>query len=201
MVVKTPNYRFERAEVPARVAQKLAGIPWCSSLINDPTLIPLRTLSREPKSSTEDSLVAVTFRTEDTIHTWQTLYCARPDSYPSLNLSEPPIAGTFTILGVGSGLNGHAKLLHGGTAAAIMDEVITFLAARHASPGSADMTAFLKVDYKKPVPTPCYLLARVVLEGRSEGRKQWFKASLEDGNGTVYVTAESLVVEIDRSKL
>jgi len=201
MVIRTPNSRFERADVPAELANSLKGIPWCSSLLNDPSLVPLRTLSREPKASTEDSLIAVTFRTKDTIHTWQTLYSARPQPHPSLNLSEPPIAATFTILGVGSDLNGHSNLLHGGTAATIMDEAITFLAGRHASPGNADMTAFLKVDYKKPVPTPCYLLARVVLEGRSEGRKQWFKGSLEDGMGTVYVTAESLIVEVDRSKL
>lgn len=82
-----------------------------------------------------------------------------------------------------------------------MDEVITFLAGRHVSPNHSDFTAYLKVDYKMPIPTPCYLLARTVLEGRSEGRKQWLKGSLEDGKGMVYVTAESLVVEVDRGKL
>lgn len=201
MVLLTPNSRLQREEVPAWIAQGLTSKPWCTSLINDPTLIPVATRSREPKSDTEDTLIAITFRNQDTIHTWQTFYCARPHAHPSLNLSEPPIAGTFTILGIGKNLNGHNELLHGGSAAAIMDEVITFLAGRHVGHGKADMTAYLKVDYKKPIPTPCYLLSRVVLEARSTGRKLWLKGTLEDGNGTVFVTAESLVIEIDKSKL
>ena len=194
MVVKEPNKRLERRNVPSEVVEALQGTDWCTNLLKDDSLIPLHTLSREQKSSTEDSLIAETFRTKETIHTWQTFY--KP--HRSSNDTDAPIAETLTILGIGSGLNGHPQLLHGGTVAAIMDEVITFLAGRHCSSGMMDYTAYLKTDYKKPIPTPGIFLARVVLEGRATGRKQWLRGTFEDGKGLVFATTESLVVEVAR---
>ncbi|KAF2104909.1 hypothetical protein NA57DRAFT_71110 [Rhizodiscina lignyota] len=194
MVAQEPE-RLQRADVPPDVAQRLRKIPWCAEILDDPSLISIYTYSRERKESTEDSLIAETFKSKDTIHTWETFYRYHKPSSDK----NGPIGETITILGFGSGLNGHPKLLHGGTVAAVMDEVITYLGGRHNSPGMSGYTAFLKVDYKKPIPTPCTVLLRVIMEGRSAGRKQWLRGTLEDGNGVILATGESLVVEVPKN--
>lgn len=195
MVVQEPNVRLQRYDVPHEVVKTLRRIDWCAKILDNPSLTPVYTLTREPKESTEDSLIAETFGTKDTIHTWETFY----KHHKSSDDKSAPIGGTITILGIGSGLNGHPKMLHGGTVAAIMDEAITSLAGWHNSPGMSGYTAYIKVDYKKPVPTPSTFLVRVLLEGRSSGRKQWLKGTFEDGKGIIFATAESLVVEVPKN--
>ena len=104
------------------------------------------------------------------------------------------------ILTFGSGMDGHAGVVHGGLIATVMDEVLTLLAGLHKDPDRAGYTAYLKVDYKKPVPTPGTVLARALLESRSSGKKVWLKGSLEDGMGGAFATAQCLVIGVSRQK-
>lgn len=55
------------------------------------------------------------------------------------------------------------------------------------------MTASMKVDFKKAVPTPGVVLGRARVE-RSEGKKAWICATLEDGCGGVFARGEGLFV-------
>lgn len=54
-------------------------------------------------------------------------------------------------------------------------------------------TAYLNVQYKAPVNTPCVLIARAWMT-RMEGRKVFLKGVLEDGEGKVYATGEALYI-------
>ena len=59
------------------------------------------------------------------------------------------------------------------------------------------MTAYLRVDYKKPVPTPTVVLCRAWVE-RTEGRKMFTVGTIEDGEGGVYAKGEALFIVIPK---
>ncbi len=66
--------------------------------------------------------------------------------------------------------------VHGGIIATLLDETMSKAVRSH---NVVAMTRHLEVDYKRPVPscTPLRLVGRVV---RSEGRKLWVEAAIED---------------------
>lgn len=106
---------------------------WCRKLVHDETAIPIRTYTRRTKASGEDSLIANTLATSDTFPAWQSFYRFFPKtSNESQSTSSPqdlksdrdPVAGEMlNLVSLGSGLNGHANLAHGGIISVILDEI------------------------------------------------------------------------------
>jgi acyl-coenzyme A thioesterase THEM4 len=121
--------------------------PWAMKLFSDPTLQPFIDQSRIVKPTNNgDTFVARTLATEDTISAWQSFHTAPPPG--------AQYGGIITILKIGSGVNGHIDICHGGFVSLLLDEVIGTVADHVRSPDRTTMTAYLNVDYKKPVPTP-----------------------------------------------
>ena len=79
----------------------------------------------------------------------------------------------------------------------LLDEVIGAAADHIKPPDKSTMTAYLKVDYKKPVPTPSVVLCRAWIQ-RTEGRKMFGMGTVEDGEGTVMAMGEGLFVAIPK---
>ena len=165
------------------------SIPWCSQLIRDPTFKITPTFSRQPKSSTEDSLIAETLNTKETVSACLTLYKV-PQS-PETFVSEIRI-----LLSLGSGLNGGAHVLHGGITAALFDDAIGVLLTLNKEKeilprDSSTVTAFLNVRYLKRIGTPATVVMVVRCE-EIQGRKYFMKAEVRDGEGTKLAEADSL---------
>lgn len=206
MVLKQPirvrgeKRRLHVENIDPTVLSRLRSTPWCARLLADPSFTPITAEARSPKPFNEDTLIAETFRTPETIHTWQYFYRANALAEAD---PEAPWAELDLVVGCGSGLNGHPGILHGGMFSFILDEVVSTLAGLHRPEGMSGMTGSLAVDYKKPVSTPGMILAKAFLLPESSGRKARVRGSLEDGNGTVHASATALIIEVpaDRFKI
>ena len=77
----------------------------------------------------------------------------------------------------------------------VLDDVIGAAAECDRPKGRSTMTAYLKVDYRKPVKTPGVLLARAWLE-KTEGKKMWGRGTIEDGEGNVLADGEALFIVV-----
>lgn len=175
------------------------GAPaWCAQVLRDPTLHPIATRNRDPKTSTEDSLVAETLATDTTIPAWQSFYrpLAQKDTQDNDDGMSPIAGELVSMLALGRGMNGHANVAHGGVIAAILDDTMGMTVQSHGTPGVAAFTAYMTVQYKKPLSTPTAILCRTWLEKRSSGRKLFLRARVEDGEGDLYAEAESLYIEV-----
>ena len=168
------------------------SIPWCADLIQRPNTTTKTAGSRQPKTSTEDSLLAETLATDSTIKACLLFY-------------PTPIAGTTTrveevslLFTLGHGVNGWANTLHGGIVATTVDEAMGMLVSVNKRiPESGikmpTLTAFLNVQYLKKIETP----STVVVTARFQevkGRKYFVEAFLRDGEGVVRAKAEALFV-------
>ena len=81
---------------------------------------------------------------------------------------------------------------HGGLMATLLDETLgTALFVQWAA-GCA--TVELSMRYEKPLPIPAVVLCRSWIE-RTEGRKVWIGGVIEDGEGLVFVRAQSLFIK------
>lgn len=67
--------------------------------------------------------------------------------------------------------------------------MLNYIASIVANNGAAD----LNTVYKKPIPVPGPVLCTARID-RQDGRKVYVRATIEDGEGTVYTTAESMFV-------
>ncbi|KAF2813849.1 uncharacterized protein BDZ99DRAFT_459602 [Mytilinidion resinicola] len=176
---------------------RFSRIPWAADLIRDPDWVVCATSSRTPKTSTEDSFFAVTLNTDRTITNLLSLHL-KPDEN-----ADPPIQAVRTIMDLGTGVNGHPDVCHGGFVATMMDEVMGVLLTinlerasiwKRGEPTIGLFTAYIKVNYKRPVPTPSVVLATARFE-KKEGKKAWVVGTIEDGMGVVYATGEALFVQ------
>lgn len=77
----------------------------------------------------------------------------------------------------------------------MLDDVIGTAADVARPRDNSTMTAYLKVDYRKPVKTPGVFLAKAWLEKR-EGRKMWGRGTIEDGEGNVLADGEALFIVV-----
>lgn len=160
-------------------------------LLRVPKLFPA---NRVPHSSTGDSMMNTTFHTEETFPVCVSYYTPHTVSGP-----EYPL-GVFTmLLTIGSGLNGHPHKLHGGALSMILDEAMGRASRHHCTDGTVAFTATMTVDYKKPVSTPGDLIVKSWLEGRSDGRKHWVRAVVEQGDQVV-AEGSCLFLEVPRPK-
>jgi len=77
----------------------------------------------------------------------------------------------------------------------VLDDVLGTAADCEKPDDKSTMTAYLRVDYRKPVKTPGAVLARAWLEKR-EGRKMWARGVIEDGEGNVLSDGEALFIVV-----
>lgn len=98
---------------------------------------------------------------------------------------------------LGSGLNGHTDIAHGGFVAVLLDEIIGNACECTNEKRVFTMTAYLNVSYKRPIPTPAVVLLRGWVEKR-EGRKIWGKGTVEDEQGNVLSSGDALFVEVSQ---
>jgi acyl-coenzyme A thioesterase PaaI-like protein len=173
------------------------SIPWCSALLSDPAYKITPTFSREPKLSTEDSLVAETLNTPSTIKACLTVYKIPP-------LSNPFITEVQTVLTLGEGMNGGPHVLHGGITAALIDDIIGVLLTVNKELGNLlidaiTVTAYMNVRYLKRIGTPCTVVVAARCK-RVEGRKYFMEAEVRDGEGVKLAEADSLWILLAERK-
>jgi len=174
-----------------------SSIPWCQTLLSDPTLAAEPTISRFHKPSTrEDALLGHTLKTDDAIAGWVSLY-RRPTA------GRPLKDEVCVLLSLQPGLNGYPGVCHGGVVATLLDEVLSVLVVEYRRSGVLpvdNVTAYLHVSYVKPVPTP----AVVAVRGRIrevKGRKHFADGEVVSERGVVLAKAEGLFVSVQREKL
>ena len=180
--------------MPTLDQEYFESIPWCADLLAAPDVVIVGTPSRQRKSSTEDELVAVTLRTEETIRSWITFYKRPAPGTTGLN-------EVYNLLSLGPGVNGYAHLVAGGLIGVILDECMGILGWVNRNLGLKGaegyfVTANLNINYLQAIPTPGDYLATATLR-EVKGRKCYFEASIKDGEGTVLATAESLWVDAE----
>ncbi|KAH8591597.1 thioesterase family protein-like protein [Bisporella sp. PMI_857] len=168
-------------------------VPWALKFFDDPSLRPFANNSRDLKiDSRTDTFVGKTLATDDTIKAWQSFYRAPDTAFGN--------GEVLSLLSLGSGVNGHTDTCHGGFVSLLLDEALGLSAQNFRPKDKKTMTAYLNVNYKKPVTTPSVVLCRASVD-RVEGRKLYVKGSIEDGNGTVLSTAEALFIVLDSISL
>ncbi|KAL2008021.1 hypothetical protein VTN00DRAFT_8003 [Thermoascus crustaceus] len=140
--------------------------------------------------------------------------------------NPPPDVDELLILfSLGTGMDGHAGVLHGGILAVMFDEVLGTLAAglqsqqqqqqqRTQPPGEVEeeeenqsnqgpnpdwtaiYTVSMTIRFRRPLTTPAFVLGRSWCDAeRTRGRKVWVRGVLEDGEGGVFAEGEALYVE------
>jgi thioesterase superfamily protein 4 len=198
MVVLRPDFskRSSQYQIPTNVVSQLGQTPWCASILDDSVFLPLQSHSRTPPPYLVGrySFMNRTLATAETIPIWQGFY--RPSS--NLDPDDIDYGEVRVLIVLGSGMDGHLHTAHGGVAATLLDEAMGTVAGIHKTPGRSIFTAFMHVDYKKPLPTPSVVMIKAKLDPRSRGRKLYIRATLEDGTGTIFTAAEALFLEVER---
>jgi acyl-coenzyme A thioesterase PaaI-like protein len=172
------------------------SIPWCSALLSNPTYRITPTFSRQPKQSTEDSLVAISLSSPSTISNCLSLYI--PPVPPESFISE-----VVTLLTLGDGMNGGVNMLHGGIISTLMDDVMGTLLTVNEDHGGLPLTqgtvtASLTVKFLKGVRTPG-TVAVVARCRKREGRKFWLDAEVKDGEGRVLAKGEAVWIKLGKN--
>jgi len=170
-------------------------ISWCVKLMEDPAFYPIPTLSRQPKSSTEDSLLAESLSTKPTVNAWLS-FGKKPDRQGSA------IKEVRMLISLGSGLNGYPHICHGGILGTLMDEAMGMLLSVNKTnmnggqsfvTGDA-VTARLNITFLKAVATPQVIIVTASFRN-IEGRKYYVEASIKDGCEALLATADSLWIQ------
>lgn len=187
------------------------SIPWVSKLLQDTSFVTVPPSNRNKKSSTEDSLFAVTLKSKTTLSACLCQYRRPPSSSNSRPAESLSAIGTneiriFYILG--TEMNGYPGVLHGGIVATLLDESLGFLlvlesgyqAPSQSAPGPKMVTAYLNTNFLRPVQTPGVIVVHAKLEEAKEDRKWKIKGWICDANNQVLATAECLYVKT-RSKM
>jgi acyl-coenzyme A thioesterase THEM4 len=180
------------APIPPHTLSHFQTIPWCAAVLANPALKPILAPSRTPKTpSTEDSLVAETLQTPSTIPYWQAFFRAPTEDAARTNTTGE----IYVLLELGTGVDGHAGVAHGGVLATVLDEVMGALVYLHMREGWAAFTAEMKVGFRRVVRTPGVLGVRAWVE-RGEGRKLWVRAEGGEGEGAPAVVGEAVFVVV-----
>lgn len=194
MVLRVPKpdglLLLEEGEI-TRLQSTLTG----RSILSFTPIDEFRTLKTGPTQASyhpmAHTITSTTLNTPETIASFDSYY-----SLPSAQNNYP--FGLYTyILQLGSGMNGHPHKLHGGILSLILDVTMGRASWHHCSDGMTIFTVTMTVDYKKPISTPGELLCKTWLEGRSEGRKHWVKAIVEQ-NGTTVAEGSTLFLEVPK---
>lgn len=184
-------------KVPEEYASQLRQIPWCAAILNDPQWMPLHSHSLHPPDYLYGryTFMNKTLSTPETVPIWQAFYRPSRSSDPA----DKDFGEVICLIALGSALDGHLHTAHGGVAAALLDEAMGTIGGIHKERGKSQFTAFLHVNYRKPLPTPGMICIRARLDAeKSKGRKMYITASLESGDGVVYNDANGLFLETER---
>ena len=185
------SFDFVFDEIPQSTKDHCLRYPWFTTLLNDASLQPIRSPERQIENQSGNAFLARTLNTKDTIPAYQSFY-----KLPSSVIipSGPPNLGELqTFCSFDRGLDGHEGFCHGGSLSTVMDQSMGTLA--RAYPNTRPYTKYLHINFEKPLRTPGAVLCRVWLT-RIEGRKLWVSGSMEDAQGTLYMTAEALFVNV-----
>lgn len=177
--------------IPKETAHHFSSIPWCKTILDDRSLAPFLSDSRDLKKHTGDTFTAVTLQTPDTIPYLQCLYSAPSPSRP--------LGEIISLMTFGTHVNGHVDTAHGGFIGVLLDDMIGCATESVRANDQTTMTAYLHLTYKKPIKTPGSVLGRAWVD-KTEGKKIFGKASIEDGAGTVLATGDALFILIDGFK-
>lgn len=167
--------------------------PWCARVLVDPAYVAIDSLSKDPNAYEGETFPRETLNNDRGIRANLSLYKAPSAPVPSD--SKGSTGEVISLYSLGSGLDGHFNTCHGGVVAVLVDDVAA-LVLRH-DPGVAKRgtyTVSLKINYRKPVPTPGIVLCRASLI-KIAGRKVWVDATIEDGDGVVYATGETMFLK------
>lgn len=144
------------------------------------------------QTSVNNQLFSVTLSNPQSNALKSHIFIQRPCHEPTACVPSP--LEDVYLLSIGPGVDGAKGRAHGGFNSIVLDHITGTTA--HRESGNTDppcATAYLNVQYKAPVPTPCVLMARSWAT-RVEGRKVFVTGVLEDGDGQVYASAEALFV-------
>jgi acyl-coenzyme A thioesterase PaaI-like protein len=174
------------------------NIPWCRSILEDPKFAVEPTHSRKYSPETgENSFLARTLKTNDTIEAWCSLY-----RRPTADRKTKDEVNTLFLLN--EGLNGYPRVCHGGLVAAILDEVASMLVSEcRWSQGlpAENVTADLRLTFVKPVFVPGAVLVNAKVTDIQKTKKYFVKAELVDSEGDLRAKAEGLFICVGREKL
>ncbi|KAA8894298.1 HotDog domain-containing protein [Sphaerosporella brunnea] len=166
------------SSTPPQYHPDFTAHPWALALLKSPNVRHRRDWLRCDYSDNTDTLLRRTVAATDSFRA----YAALTQYHPETGMIE-----NLNLISLGTDLNAHQNLLHGGIVATLLDEIVGAAAG-------LGFTAYLNVSFKKPVKTPAVVLlrSRVV---KQEGRKIICAGSLEDGMGGMYASAEGMYVQ------
>ncbi|EXJ96291.1 hypothetical protein A1O1_01417 [Capronia coronata CBS 617.96] len=208
---------LKKNRVPEESRRHFASVEWTNKYLSDPLYKPIPTFSRVLKESGEDHFFARTVSTPATIPHLVTLQLKNFETPPevpkgTLKGKESQTAVTrvpekpdcVMLLSLGRpGLDGHPRIIHGGMACAILDEMIGLCLMLHhqhiCGPRDSLFTVNLNVTFRAPVPTPGDVLVKTWVVAR-EGRKWLAHGQIIDKDGVVLTEAEGLWVLAKRQE-
>ncbi|KAH0843973.1 hypothetical protein AYO21_11937 [Fonsecaea monophora] len=161
------------------------SIPWCRVHLSDKAFQPLHQ-ERSARPDNAHTLFGETWHTDNTIPYMLMLY--RPPCEEKGQTGE--MRGFFTV---GTGLNQHPNIFHGGATATILDSAVGALVRTELPNTIPSYTVVLNVTYKKALRPPMTIMTRSWVT-KVEGRKTWAHAQVEGGTGEIYATAEVMMV-------
>mmetsp|Transcript_88168 Transcript_88168/g.248068 ORF Transcript_88168/g.248068 Transcript_88168/m.248068 type:complete len:277 (+) Transcript_88168:87-917(+) len=177
--------------------------PWKDRLGDGAERLDTRRWEEALGRRTDRQLVWHTCSGPGGIQSCKSFVCAKavevPDSAASSTESLPGLTRVCTVLRVGDALNGHIGLLHGGFAAALMDEftaVVSFLEKDKQDLGkdAQIFTARLVTNYRRPTPCNSEYLLDVWVDRIEKRKKIFVEAVLYDQPGAVCVDASALYI-------
>lgn len=173
-------------------------VPWCRSILEDPEYTVEATHSRVLfKQTGENTFLADTLKTKNTIEGWCSVY-RKPTP------SRPMKDEVRTLLSLNAGLNGYPRICHGGLVATVLDEVSSILVAeclysQNLPPDN--VTADLRIRFMKPVLIPGIVMVKAKVTDVQKVKKYFVEAELVDADGDVRAKANGLFIRTNVQKL
>lgn len=185
------------AKVSESTIDHFKSIPYARDTLNDPAfkiLSQSRTVSDNGRGHT---LMGKTWNTESTIAELLTLYrpssAEDPLSFPQPEQQRPEARRFYTL---GSDLNAHPDLAHGGVVTCILDSSlggVIGMALADTKGGPPLFTVQLNVTFKAPIRTPGNAIVTAwVTKVEEGGRKAWAAGKIESESGVVHALAEGM---------
>lgn len=161
-------------------------LPWCAKHFDN---LEWKAMSQRKTSTNE--LIANLLWTPRTFRAWQSFYRSPHPDNPN------PSSGEYRLLlSLGLDLAGWEGIIHGGVSMMILDEAMQELAFTEMQGVTA--TRDFTCKFERPLKLPGIVMARAWAEERpgSTSRKIWVRCSIEDVNGTVFVSARALFIKL-----
>lgn len=105
-------FNYVPEAIPPETDSHFASFPWYPAIRDDPTYLPIQTVSRTTKPGTENAFLNETLRTSSTILACQSFY-SEPDSQLTTT-DRRELGEMVTLYSIGHGLDSHENVAHGG---------------------------------------------------------------------------------------